>query len=442
MEEVTSAVASFSSTRDKASRGELVQALTDFIASHGQRMDVSSISGRAEGAAAVAGLLCDALNEDIGVASLLFEVLRINLRAADPAVETVWSTKCIAAMLQSVTSHSRAAEPALKCLVNLQMHGKLKSIKVEDAAVSVLRHRCVNEIDCPASACAVASHLLLLRISEAEGAYRSAVEAAEDGDLLAVVALLLVQCLLPSVPVADPAAGAGQWELAAALLKLIPAIRSREDAAARVSTMPTSLREVFAEVLTQPIPLPPRVDLRPLAVRALAFLTDPDYGDASNLLEFADHLESRGGVAALVAMLNSSLEGGAVDNVTIVPLLMVLTRLVTASGSARSAAKAIVFPHVAEAAYRARMAAAPPAKAIGSEPSEDRMRPVDSPPGTLRSKLISLITSLDTHLKRCSSELLLELCGQDMEEFTVRVGYGNAAYMLHVRGALLLSGSH
>ena len=36
-------------------------------------------------------------------------------------------------------------------------------------------------------------------------------------------------------------------------------------------------------------------------------------------------------------------------------------------------------------------------------------------------------------------ELLLALCDEDLDELTLRAGYGAAVYMMHVRGAVKLT---
>jgi hypothetical protein len=84
----------------------------------------------------------------------------------------------------------------------------------------------------------------------------------------------------------------------------------------------------------------------------------------------------------------------------------------------------------------AQVAAAREARA--RQRQEAAMHPVDSdaPPGSLRHGICRLITSLDSQVKRCVSEFLLALCGGDLDEFTLRCGYGNAAYMHHILGSL------
>ncbi len=86
----------------------------------------------------------------------------------------------------------------------------------------------------------------------------------------------------------------------------------------------------------------------------------------------------------------------------------------------------------------------------------ERMRAVDAPAGSLRWHLVQLMLGHSKlndgpsvsllpfdgggdRLKRCASELLLALCDEDLDELTLRAGYGAAVYMMHVRGAVKLT---
>jgi Guanine nucleotide exchange factor synembryn len=60
--------------------------------------------------------------------------------------------------------------------------------------------------------------------------------------------------------------------------------------------------------------------------------------------------------------------------------------------------------------------------------------PLDAPKGTLRWKLVRLLTWTESHVKRLASELMLTLCGNDDTEFVLRLGYGNVMPMLGLRG--------
>jgi hypothetical protein len=54
----------------------------------------------------------------------------------------------------------------------------------------------------------------------------------------------------------------------------------------------------------------------------------------------------------------------------------------------------------------------------------------------LRSRLVKLMTSLDSDLKRCASELLFVACQEDGELFTRRVGFGNAVHILQLKSLI------
>lgn len=64
-------------------------------------------------------------------------------------------------------------------------------------------------------------------------------------------------------------------------------------------------------------------------------------------------------------------------------------------------------------------------------------QPLDAPWGSLRWKLIKLMTSNDSNLKRCASELLWTICGSS-DKFVRRTGYGNAVHMLGIKGLVQL----
>jgi len=61
------------------------------------------------------------------------------------------------------------------------------------------------------------------------------------------------------------------------------------------------------------------------------------------------------------------------------------------------------------------------------------LKPISSPPHSLRSHLLALLLSLDTNVKRFASELLWEICG-DSRIFSKRVGYGRGIHFLGLKG--------
>ena len=60
--------------------------------------------------------------------------------------------------------------------------------------------------------------------------------------------------------------------------------------------------------------------------------------------------------------------------------------------------------------------------------------PLDAPKGTLRWKLVRLLTWTESHVKRLTSELMMTLCGNDSTELVLRLGYGNVMPLLGLRG--------
>ncbi|GMI50225.1 hypothetical protein ScalyP_jg4772 [Parmales sp. scaly parma] len=65
---------------------------------------------------------------------------------------------------------------------------------------------------------------------------------------------------------------------------------------------------------------------------------------------------------------------------------------------------------------------------------EQKMAPKNAPVGTLRYKVIKLMTSIDTNVKRYSSELMWDLCGGVADEFVENVGFGNGVHFMGIKG--------
>ncbi|XP_074519199.1 chaperone Ric-8A isoform X2 [Halichoeres trimaculatus] len=61
-------------------------------------------------------------------------------------------------------------------------------------------------------------------------------------------------------------------------------------------------------------------------------------------------------------------------------------------------------------------------------------RPEDG--STVKSRLIRLMTHLDTDLKHCAADLIFVLCKENVRRFVKYTGYGNAAGLLATRGLL------
>lgn len=105
---------------------------------------------------------------------------------------------------------------------------------------------------------------------------------------------------------------------------------------------------------------------------------------------------------------------------------MGLLKLAMCSAAVRKEILSAVFP----ASHIPSATASSPAGELLSEGKEedsihsqkaDPLAPSDAPPGTLRWYLIRLMTSTDSTIKRLSSELLFELCGQDGTYVGVRM---------------------
>jgi len=524
METITTACVSYVRGPSDQSRARLVLACSNFAVAHAWSPNLEKLTGRdaaiaslldvlatgaAEGAGGeVGGGAATGCGLDAGCAAL--DVLRISLRANDAAVQqaaTPGIMRFLVAAAQATPpppSHNAPfpglsgyrSLPALQCMANLVAQSgpaggrnldTLVAIGLPAALVAILRApgRC--------RAHAVACHLAFVLAGRSPVAFVALVDGAGGAlhDLLALLVPLLAWALHGGSGKSGGPDSSARAELAAALLRLLPALRAREqgqvhsakakaggdDTAAKEGAEKAATLGQLADLLVAVLVRGGGVgggvvaggggggggglngvgDLRPLAVQAMAFASDRDEGRELRLLAAA--LLRKGGIAALATLLTDAVAGAAgpagrssggrsVRKAEVVPLLMVLTGLAGASPPARAAIRAALFGAGSDAAVAARTAQASAlASSAGGvlggggmcDAREALMHPLDAPPGTLRGDVVALVTSLDSHVKRCSSELLLAACGQDMAEFTARVGLGNAAYMMHVRGAIKIS---
>ncbi|XP_040922762.1 synembryn-A [Toxotes jaculatrix] len=74
----------------------------------------------------------------------------------------------------------------------------------------------------------------------------------------------------------------------------------------------------------------------------------------------------------------------------------------------------------------------PPLRDVSHRPEEG---------STVKSRLIRLMTHLDTDLKHCAADLIFVLCKENVRRFVKYTGYGNAAGLLATRGLLSGQGS-
>ena len=161
---------------------------------------------------------------------------------------------------------------------------------------------------------------------------------------------------------------------------------------------------------------------------------------------FASKLIDTGAVVPILDILETQVtnvvEQTRVDPsglADLVPVLVVLNKFAS-SGVATDAStvstnsfqkqvKDRIFPPDAEQQYLDKVLAQ---QQEGG--GKKNMAPLDAPKGTLRWKLMRLMTWPESHVKRCTNELLWTVCSSDANEFVSRVGLGNAMPMLNLKG--------
>lgn len=105
------------------------------------------------------------------------------------------------------------------------------------------------------------------------------------------------------------------------------------------------------------------------------------------------------------------------------PLLIALNQFSSRAETVKRQIKSLIFPN--------DWSLPDNSGPLGSQRNID---PRDAPVGTLREKLLRLMTSLDTHVKRCAAELVFTLCDENPDEFVGRCGFGNAVQLLQIKG--------
>jgi len=154
-------------------------------------------------------------------------------------------------------------------------------------------------------------------------------------------------------------------------------------------------------------------------------------------LEFTKYIHINNGIPPLLTMLWIQLNEVIIKNegevqgksaaATILPILIVLNNLSLARREVKKIVKEYIFPPELEQNFTTKMKEQ-------AESSSKNMKPLDSPSGTTRWKLIKLMTYTESNVKRYASELLWNLCNGDPKEFVARTGFGNAVHLLGVRG--------
>ncbi|XP_037135032.1 synembryn-A isoform X1 [Syngnathus acus] len=117
-------------------------------------------------------------------------------------------------------------------------------------------------------------------------------------------------------------------------------------------------------------------------------------------------------VQILLLFMERRLESGDKVKEKLTPILNLLTESCRAHKETRHYIRKYVLP---------------PLRDVSQRPEEGC---------TVKSRLIRLMTHLDTDLKHCAADLIFVLCKENVRRFVKYTGYGNAAGLLATRGLL------
>ncbi len=126
------------------------------------------------------------------------------------------------------------------------------------------------------------------------------------------------------------------------------------------------------------------------------------------------------------------------DATAVVPILLALLRLVQSNETALKVTKEAVFPLDDEGEFKQKAAEEVAKGNTDGKVIAKNMAPLNAPRGTLRWKLIQLMTWAETTVKRSACELLWALCDGDSTQFVLRTGFGNAIHFLGIKGCVSL----
>ncbi|KAK1748307.1 synembryn [Skeletonema marinoi] len=158
--------------------------------------------------------------------------------------------------------------------------------------------------------------------------------------------------------------------------------------------------------------------------------------------EYSGYLASHDGIKPLVNIMAYQLStvvvertaNSAEDAAAVVPILLVLRKLCQSNSAVLQMVKNEVFPPELEDRFAEKGAAEMAKMQSDGQSKAKNMAPLDAPRGTVRWKLIRLMTWIDSSVKRSACELLWTLCHEDATEFVLRTGFGNAVYFLGNKG--------
>ncbi|XP_029382887.1 synembryn-A-like isoform X2 [Echeneis naucrates] len=117
-------------------------------------------------------------------------------------------------------------------------------------------------------------------------------------------------------------------------------------------------------------------------------------------------------VRTLLTFMERRLESGEKVKEKLTPILNLLTESCRAHRETRHYIRKHILPPLRDVSHR---------------PEEG---------STVKSRLIRLMTHLDTDLKYCAADLIFVLCKENVRRFVKYTGYGNAAGLLATRGLL------
>jgi hypothetical protein len=159
-----------------------------------------------------------------------------------------------------------------------------------------------------------------------------------------------------------------------------------------------------------------------------------------SIQSFGDYLASHDVLPSLLNVLDRQVsyvvDECAIGNsaaTAVVPALVIVNKYSVGNPATKQLVKALVFPQDAESSFQVK-AAEEIKRAAGEGIGTKNMSPLDAPKGTLRWKLIKLLTWTESNTKRVAGELLWTLCDNDPRQFALRTGLGNALPILAAKG--------
>ena len=147
-----------------------------------------------------------------------------------------------------------------------------------------------------------------------------------------------------------------------------------------------------------------------------------------------------------VVIENEGMVQGQASAASILPILIVLNKLSLSHEEMKGCIKDEIFPPSSTDSKtsddednngndeRKQKESNQVYESISSGAKSNNINPIDAPQGTIRWRLIKLMTWTESNVKRCASELLWTLCDGNSKEFVKRTGFGNAVHMLGIRG--------